>query len=127
MENEKDKERVTLLKALLAQPYASDIIAEFARHLRKKVHPSVFATAYLEFLRDEKNHDLRRASFGVFAFAVSRSWAEMRPYLIGKLNEDDRDLLETPEAEHFYTSWLKMVYESIKSYWKELLEQEGTS
>lgn len=127
MKNKRDKERVTFLKALLARPHASDIITEFARHLRKKIHPSVFATAYLEFLRDEKDNDLRRAAFGVFAFAISRSWAEMRPYLIGKLNEDDRDLLETPEAEHFYTSWLKMVYESVKGYWKDLLEQEGAS
>lgn len=113
-----------LLKKLLTRPHASDVVAEFVRHVKNKVDPSVFACAYMELLRSE-DADLRQEATWVATFAASRSWPEMREYVLGRVNEDDRDVLQSKDAEAFYGCWLIMVTNQIKDYWRQYMKAKG--
>lgn len=112
-----------LLKQLLARPYATEVIQEFARHIKRKTEPGLFAAAYLELMRSQEEAPRRETTF-ILMFASSRSWDEIKGYLIGKVTEDDRDILNTPEAKVFYDKWLKMVSKQVAEYYNDLLKDE---
>lgn len=101
-----------LLKEFLARPHAVQILGEVVRHIKNKVTPSVFAASYLELLRSTDD-SVRQAATGVLTFSAARSWSEVREYLLGKVNEDDRDVLHLPEAEVFYNKWRKIVLQQF--------------
>jgi hypothetical protein len=110
-----------LLKKFLARPETVDILVEFGRHVKAKVAPAIFAAAYCELLRSTDD-ELRQTSTGVILFASSRTWEEMQELLLGRVNEDDRDALGTPEAKVFYETWLKMVTAQVKNYYDHFME-----
>lgn len=109
---------MSVLSRLLSRPEAKEIVGELVRNIKKKNDPNIFASLYLEIMRDPKNDDLRRDACALLMFSGSRSWDEMLKELKPTVNKANLKILKSPTANLFYVNWKKMVMFQVKRYWR---------
>lgn len=106
-----------------------NVISEWALHVSVGNDPSVFATLYLEMLRDEKNGEVRKFSALFFAIMSARPWAKMFAFLRPYLDQESVQIFQKPEAEKFYEAFRAMVYYTMSDYWRQIMvatqQQQG--
>lgn len=94
-----------------------NIVSEWALHVSVGNNPSVFATVYLELLRDEKHSEVRQFSSLFFAVMSARAWPRMFTFLKPYLDQEMLGIFQKPEAEKFYEAFRAMIYNTVTNFW----------
>jgi hypothetical protein len=115
----------TIVRDALEDPKGREtfqaIVGEWALHVEVGNDPSVFATLYLEMLRDEKNSATRLFSASFFAIMSARPWAKMLEFLRPLIDAQTLAIFQKPEAETFYEGLRGMVHHEMRGYWNNLM------
>lgn len=115
----------TIVKDALEDPKGREIfqaiIGEWALHVEVGNDPSVFATLYLEMLRDEKNSATRLFSASFFAIMSARPWQKMLEFLRPLIDAQTLAIFQNPKAETFYEGLRGMVHHEMRGYWNNLM------
>lgn len=115
----------TIVRDALEDPKGREtfqaIVGEWALHVEVGNDPSVFATLYLEMLRDEKNSATRLFSASFFAIMSARPWPKMLEFLRPLIDAPTLAIFQKPEAETFYEGLRGMVHHEMRGYWNNLM------
>lgn len=98
-----------------------NVVSEWALHVKIGNDPSVFASLYLEMLRDETNGEVRKFSNLLFTIMSARPWAQMFAFLRPWLAPEAVEIFQMPQAEKFYEAFRAMVYYTINDFWRQTM------
>lgn len=116
-----------LIQEQLKSPFLKEILREWALHVEEGCVPTTFANMYMEWMKDPKDDEGRKATAAFANYMQPRSWKRIWPVIKGALDaKEDADIIaafETPAAEEFYTAFKAMVCNAVSDWWESYLQQ----
>lgn len=111
-----------IIQQMLGKPFFKQVLNEWALHVESGEDATTFANLYLEWMRDPRDDEGRKACAAFATYMRPRKWERMFKVLEPHLEEDVKAVFQTEGAESFYEVFRTCVIEQIKDYWEQFLE-----
>lgn len=107
----------SMIREIARTPFFKQILEEWRIYLANVAASHLFATLYLELMRDPEDNEGRWMATQFVNYTQHRSWKRVFACLRPELEPHVLQAFEGPGAAAFFETWRAMVIQQIHEYW----------
>lgn len=109
------------IRLLVKDPNFKQVLKEWSLHIKLGGDCALFATMFLEWMRDPVESELRMNLAMFVHFMKTMEWPEMMAVMGPKLDPAVAVIFRSRKARPFYEGFRALVVQQIHEYWEQFL------